>query len=146
MVALASFCFVCVFDSIGSYYKGDAKVYSAKLSIINLDKTSSAEFEQAAHSYVENLNNVADLQVDVSKKKVEGTRGDLSIWADIIITAVSTGTFMAIYTLAKDMVTLYANAEVELTFEDGSSIKLKHLTQKEAEDLIKKHLGRKTSE
>lgn len=118
-------------------------MYSAKLSIINSDKTTSKEFERAAHNYVETLCNVSNLHIDISTEKVEGTRGDIPIWMNIVITAVSTGTFMAIYTLAKDMAALYANAEVELSFDDGSSIKLNHLTHKEAQELIEKHLERK---
>lgn len=118
-------------------------MYSVKMAILNLDKASEAEFSEAAMAFVDNLSKVEYLQLDVPTKQIEGTRGDIPLWAGIVMTAISTGAFMAVYTMAKDMFTIYTNAEVELEFEDGSSMALKHLTRKEAEAILKEHLERK---
>lgn len=118
-------------------------MYQVKLSVINLDKLSDKEFNKAANEYVENITKVQELHVDVPHRKVEGTRGDLPLWANIVITAASSGAFTALYTLAKDLIDLYNNVDVELTFPDGSSMTFKNLTSTEAKELLKKHLEKK---
>ncbi len=114
-------------------------MYSAKLSIINESNENLEQFNQIASNFIENLHNVDGLNLEVPTETVDGTRGELNLWADIIVYAISTGTFMAIYTMAKDLFGIYANAEVQLTFEDGSVISLKHLTRNEAEEILRAH-------
>lgn len=118
-------------------------MYLVKMSVLNLDEASEAEFSEAAMAFLDNLSKVEHLQLDVPTKRMDSTRGDIPLWASIVMTGISTGAFMAVYTMAKDMFTIYANAEVELEFEDGSSMALKHLTRKEAEAILKEHLERK---
>lgn len=121
-------------------------MYSVKLSIENQDKSEETAFDQAANQYLASLKNEEDLRVLPRAEKSAEARGDLPLWADIVITGVSTGAFMTIYMLAKDFFAVYANAEVQLIFDDGSSIKLKHLTEKEAEAKLREHIQSKSSE
>ena len=121
-------------------------MFEAKLSILNEDQNHQKDFEKAAYSYLESLSTVADLEIETPTAQVKDTRGDLPLWANIVVTGISTGAFMAIYTLAKDMFSIYTNAEVQLHFEDGSSIALKHLTPEEAQSIIQEHLERNQNE
>lgn len=121
-------------------------MYTLKLSILNVDEAADPNLKAAAFDYIEKLKTVSDLQTQVPTQKIQGTRGDLSLLNDIVIIGVNIGAFAAIYTLAKDMISLYLNADVQLKFEDGSSITLKNLTEKEAENKIKQHLERQGTE
>lgn len=114
-------------------------MYTLEMSIINSDENSTREFTDAATSFLENLHSIDKLQVTAPTEKVHGTRGGITLMSGIIMTAISTGAFMAVYTMAKDLFMIYANAEVELKTEKGS-IKLKHLTRREAEAILKEHL------
>lgn len=121
-------------------------MFKARLSILNEDENDQKEFAKATGSYLENLNAVTGLEIETPTVQVKDTRGDLPLWANIVVTGISTGAFMAIYTLAKDMFSIYTNAEVQLHFEDGSSIALKHLTPEEAQSIIQEHLERNQNE
>jgi hypothetical protein len=118
-------------------------MYSVELSVSNLDESASTEFESAVSDFLAKLGSVADLRVEIPSQRVQGTRGELPLLAGIIVTGIEIGAFTAIYTLAKDLFSLCANAEVQLSFEDGSSITLKHLAQREAEAILQEHLRRK---
>jgi len=115
-------------------------MYSIEVSIVNSDSTSSGAFESAATSFVEELGSVPDLQVTTQTKRVEGTRGVITLLTGIIVVGIKIGAFSAIYALAKDLYARYVNAEVQLKFKDGSVLTLKNLTQKEAEEKIANHL------
>ena len=121
-------------------------MHTVKMSVLNLNEASESEFLEAAMTLLDSLRDVEELQLTVPTKKIQGTRGDFPVWTNILMTAISTGAFMAVYTIAKDMFSMYANAEVKLEFEDGSSIALKNITRKEAEALLNKHLGRSVLE
>ncbi len=71
--------------------------YSVEVIINNLDESTSKEFEIAAIEFVEKLALISELQVETQTKKVEGTRGALTLLSGIYVTAQTIGAFMAIY-------------------------------------------------
>jgi hypothetical protein len=115
-------------------------MYSVEINIVNTDASKSQEFKQAAMQFVEELQTASGLDVRAKTKKVEDTRGELTLLTGIIAYGLSIGAFPAIYTLAKDLYNRYVNAEVVLSFPDGSKLTLKNLSQKEAEQKLKEHL------
>ena len=56
-----------------------------KMSILNQDKAASSEFERAASDFLNELNNIHSLTLNIPTNKIEGTRGDLPTWANIIM-------------------------------------------------------------
>jgi hypothetical protein len=115
-------------------------MYTAEVTIRNLSDAPDKEFRYAANAFLEKLSSISDLQVTISEEKVQGSRGEIPILEGIIVTGINLGLFSAIYTLAKDLYSIYANAEVELQFKDGSKLTLKNLPQEEAEMIISDHL------
>ena len=115
-------------------------MYSATLSITNLDDLKRDVFAAAAYRYIQELKAVPELHVGTHSCTVPGTRGELVDFSNIVLASVSSGVFIAVYTLVKDFFDRYANAEATPRFQDGSSITLKYLTQQEAEKLIQDHL------
>ena len=120
-------------------------MYTVGITIKDLAGTSNQGFERATNIFLENLTSISGLDVDMPKRKIEGTRGDISLITGIIVTGINLGLFSGIYTLAKDLYGWYANAEVELQFEDGSKLTLKHLSYEEAEKIINEHLKKTTN-
>jgi hypothetical protein len=118
----------------------EEKMYSVEINVRNTDDSSVREFEQASGQFIEELKNVSGLDVRTQTQKVENSRGEITLLTDIIAYGVSIGAFSAIYMLAKDLYNRYFKAEVVLTFPDGSTLTLKNLSQKEAEQKMKDHL------
>ena len=115
-------------------------MYSVEISVKNTDKATAKDFEAVAQQFVEELQNLPDLNVDTQNQHVEDSRGVLLLLTGIVATGVSTGAFSAIYLLTKDLLARRENADVELKFKDGSVLKLRNLTPKDAEARIKAHL------
>jgi hypothetical protein len=92
------------------------------------------------------LRSVRDLEAAVPEKAVPGTRGFLEVLSQIVVTGISVGAFTAIYTLAKDLYDRIAAAEVELKFADGSTLKLKGLSNSQAQEQMRLHLEKNKSE
>lgn len=114
-------------------------MYEVKIAIKNLSSSNENEFNQAAHSFIEQLQDMNRLEVDLIEEKVENSRGVTILLTGIIVKAIELGVIAGIYTFVKDLYEKYHNAEVELTFKNGSSITLKNLTFEEAKELIKIH-------
>jgi hypothetical protein len=119
-------------------------MHELEVSIHNPSGTEESVFESAAAKFVEDLQKVSGLETSVDVKKMPGTRGVVTLLTGIVVTGIHSGAFSAIYMLAKDLFSLHSNAEVELKFKDGSTIKLKNLTQSEAQSEIDKHLAATT--
>ena len=115
-------------------------MYTLKISIVNQDASTKKEFEKAANTFLNRLSSVSGLEIKPQTQDVEGTRGAITLLSGIILAGINLGVFSALYTLYKDFCELYANAEVQLHFEDGSTITLKGLTRKEAEQILQEHL------
>ncbi|MEM8860631.1 MAG: hypothetical protein AAGD96_20105, partial [Chloroflexota bacterium] len=94
---------------------------------------------------VERASRVKEISIEYSEVLKDSTRGSLPDWANIFITVITTGAFMTVYDICKDILDSHTNAEVTLEFEDGSTIQLSNLTRKEAEDAIKKHLNSRSN-
>jgi hypothetical protein len=120
-------------------------MYVVQITISNQDGAPSREFDSAANIFLDKLSSVSGLEVDIPKEEVEGSRGDISLLTGIIVTGINLGLFSAIYTLGKDLFALYANAEVELQFQDGSKLTLKNLSREEAEKAISEHIRKAAS-
>jgi hypothetical protein len=115
-------------------------MYTLELSVVNEEPSSEKEFKKATDIFLNKLSNLPNLDVKLQTQEVPGTRGFITLLSGIILTGINIGAFSAIYTLYKDLCELYANAEVQLHFDDGSTITLKHLTQQEAEQILNEHL------
>ena len=115
-------------------------MYTLKMSIVNLEPSLEKEFNKATDVFLNKLSSLPNLDAKPQKQEVPGSRGVTTLLSEIILTGINLGAFSAIYTIYKDLCGLYANAEVQLHFEDGSTITLKNLTQQEAEETLKKHL------
>ena len=98
---------------------------SVKMSVLNLNDSTQKDFEVAANTFLDDLSTINNLELVVPTTEVEGTRGKASTWKGILITAINTGAFMGMYTVSQDFFSYYANAEVTLEFEDGSSVSFK---------------------
>jgi hypothetical protein len=118
------------------------KVYEVELAVNNLSQDSDTGFEEAAQQFVRELEAVNDLDTHAKPKRIPGTRGILAVLTGIVVIGSKLGAFAAIYVLAKDLYARYVNAELELKFKDGSTLKLKNLTQAEAEKKIAEHFMR----
>ena len=120
-------------------------MYSLKIDVINQNASGANEFQAAAQQFVEALEQASGLEVKAPRQRVDATRGDIPLLTDIIAYGASIGAFSAIYLLAKDLYDRYFNAEVKLTFPDGSTLNLKHLSTQEAEQKMKAHLDQQAS-
>lgn len=114
-------------------------MYSVIVSIAAPEQDDQA-FQKAAATFVNDLRFVRNLDAKVPEKAVPGTRGFFELLSQIVVTGVSVGAFMALYTLAKDLYDRYSTAEVELRFPDGSTLKLKGLSYAKAEAKMREHL------
>jgi len=114
-------------------------MYEVELTIKNLNPNEESEFNNAAQEFVEELQGITDLEVDAKEKRVDNTRGFITLLTGIVVKAIELGVIAGIYTLAKDLYDNYHNAEVELNFKNGNSITLKNLTYEEAVKLIEEH-------
>jgi hypothetical protein len=103
------------------------------------------DFPSAAAAFVDALKDVDVLDVDVPQQPEPDARGFITLLTGIIVTGSKIGAFKGIYTLAKDLFDRSRTAEVELKFRDGSVLKLKGLTQQQAEERIERHLRAPTS-
>jgi len=115
-------------------------MYSLELSVVNLEPSSEKEFKQATDVFLNKLSSLPNLDIKLQRQEVPGSRGAITLLSGIILTGINLGAFSAIYTIYKDLSELYANAEIQLHFDDGSTITLNNLTQQEAEQILKKHL------
>lgn len=114
-------------------------MYEIEISIKNLSPENDRAFKKAAHSFVEQLQGVNRLTVELAEEKVENSRGVVILLTGIVVKAIELGIVAGIYTFAKDLYEKYKNAEVELSFKDGSKITLKNLTFDEAKEIIENH-------
>jgi hypothetical protein len=108
------------------------------------DAKEAKEFAEAAHAFVESLKGINGLEVEVPAQAAPGSRGFIAILTAIAVWGSKVVSFKAIYTVAKDLLDKFHNAEVVLKFPDGSTLKLKGLSRAEAESLIEKHLRQPT--
>ncbi|MBL8080450.1 MAG: hypothetical protein JNM55_20940 [Anaerolineales bacterium] len=115
-------------------------MYSLEISIENLDPSSEIQFNKATDRFLSELGNLPELNLKLEQVKRPSTRSLVTLLSGIILTGTSLGAFSALYTLYKDLGELYANAEVQLHFDDGSTITLKNLTRQEAEQVLREHL------
>lgn len=118
-------------------------MYEVELTIKNLNPTKENQFNNAAQEFVEELQGVSELDVNTKEKKIDNTRGAITLLTGIVVKAIELGVIAGIYTLAKDLYDKYHNAEVELNFKNGNSITLTNLTYDEAVKLIEKHSEKK---
>jgi hypothetical protein len=107
---------------------------------VRQDGTTDRDFTAAANAFVDALKGVPALEVDVPQKAEPDSRGFIAFISGIIVAGNKIGAFKGIYTIAKDLFDRSHTAEVELKFKDGSVLKLKGLTQQQAEDRIEQHL------
>lgn len=110
-----------------------------KLSILNKQTDNQDEFNSYVTDFIANLSSIDGLQFEIRSTNVEDSRGDLEIWAEIIVSAFSTGVVMGIFSIAKEFLSLYKNADVTLEYPDGSTISFKNLSRSKAESLIAEH-------
>ena len=107
---------------------------------VRQDGDPDTDFPSAASAFVDALKNVAALDIDVPQQPEPDARGFITLFTGIIVAGSKIGAFKGIYTLAKDLFDRSHGAEVELKFKDGSVLKLKGLTQQQAEERIDRHL------
>jgi hypothetical protein len=100
----------------------------------------SQDFAPAASAFVDALKGIDAFDVDVPQQSTPDSRGFITFLTGIVVAGSKIGAFKGIYTLAKDLFDRSRNAEVELKFKDGSVLKLKGLTQQQAEERIERHL------
>jgi hypothetical protein len=117
-------------------------MYEVEISIVNTAANGEADFEPATAEFVRELQNLPDVDVRTQLKKVPGTRGVIVALTGIVVAGAKAGAFSALYKIAKDLYERYMSAEVELKFQDGSTLKLKNLSHSEAERIITEHLAR----
>jgi len=118
-------------------------MYRIVLSVSAPNENEQA-FQAAAADFLNNLRTVRDLNVEIPETAKPGTRGFLELLSHIVATGLSVGAFSAIYLFAKDLYDRCATAEVELKFSDGSALKLKGLTQAQAEAKMREHLEKQS--
>jgi len=116
--------------------------FGVTISVENLSGDEDTEFAAAASAFLEKLQGVDELEVEVPQRAEPGTRGLIAILSAIVVWGAKIGAFKAIYTLTRDFLDRYRNAEAVLKFRDGSTLKLKGLSREEAKRRMEEHLRR----
>jgi len=109
------------------------------MTINNLLPENEPEFIESSTLFLEELQNITLLNVELQKKQEKNTRGFVTILSGILLKAIELGIFAGVYTAIIDFYDRYKNAEVTLKFKNGNTITIKGLTQKEALELIKQN-------
>lgn len=118
------------------------KAHRVTLSVVDLSANQNNEFAAAAEQFLQDLATVSQLDVRIEERPEPGTRGLVAVLTSIVVWGASVGAFKALYTIGTDFYERYHNAEIELKFDDGSSVKLKGLTRAAAERAIEEHFAR----